>query len=714
MDSKQRIPVTIGSDFPTRELSLEQALGVATRLHREGRAERAAAAYESILRVLPAQFDALHLSGVLLLQRGDPGAAVRRLRAALEVDDNSADAHCHLGQALRRGGDQAGARRALERALELEPGLAQAHNAVGALWLEQDQPDRAADAYRRAIEAAPRLAGAHANLAAALIRLGAAREAEVRARQALEIEPRLGPAHKCLGVALSLLGQSKEARSALEQAVRHDRDDPDAHYQLGVVEDELGHWDQALRCHQRALEIDPDFGPALSETLFLRRRLCRWDEHRELLDRFISALDAGGEGLKPFSFLSEESGPARQQQCARVWAAQIERRCQPLPPRRLTENPERITIGYLSSGFHRHPTACLTAEFFEHHDRGRFRTIAYSVGPDDGSALRRRLESAFDQFRHLQGRAFEAIAESVRADRVDILVDLRGYGGGAVSEVLAMRPAPLQVNWLAYPGTMGADFIDYIVVDPFVAPPEVVAHLDEQPVFLPHSYQPTDTTRDFSAIELSRAGCGLPDEGMIYCSFNNSYKFSKTLFAVWMRILNAVPDSVLWLLAGKAGTSTDANLRAHAKAQGVDPRRLKFMTKRPHLEYLARYTVADLFLDTLPYNAHTTASDALWAGCPVLTCPGETFASRVAGSLVGSAGAPELAVDSLDEYEATAIRLGQDQRARAALRLKLADARAEAPLFQTGAFCAAMEQAYETMYERAAAGRELLGFAIPP
>ena len=414
----------------------------------------------------------------------------------------------------------------------------------------------------------------------------------------------------------------------------------------------------------------------------------------------MQLLDTDSTGIQPFGFLSQDSSPAQQLHCAELWGREISAGITAFPAVAVDRGKQIITVGYVSSGFGQHPTACLTAELFECHDRQQFRSIAYSVGPDDHSPMRARLVQAFDQFHDFHGLAFEALANQIRADQVDVLVDLRGYGGGAVTEVMAMRPAPIQVNWLAYPGTMGAAFMDYILVDPFVAPAYVSEHFSEATVWLPDAYQPTDTTRPIDAHETTRSACGLPQDAMVYCSFNNSYKLSATVFDDWMQILHAVEGSVLWLLAGKTGTSSDQNLRQQAIHRGIDPNRLVFMPGQPHLEYLARYQLVDLFLDTTPYNAHTTASDALWAGCPVLTCPGETFASRVAGSLCRSAGLAETVVETRADYRNLAIELGHNDRKRVALRRQLLDARANAPLFQTAVFCRQLESAYVEMVRR--------------
>ena len=704
--------VSIGDQYPSRKLPLDQALGVATQLHQENDLERARHVYRSILQAIPEQFDANHLLGVLLLQLGDPAAAVIQIRRALKLQPDHADAWCNLGNALRHQEDPEGAHHALERALELDPKLPAAHNALGALFHQQQQYRRAADHYRKALAQQPGQVAARANLAASCLALGDMRAAEREASLALDARADFAPALKCRGVARAALGRSDEALKDLAAAAASAEADADSHYQHGMVLEEQGRWDTALDAMKTAVAKKPGFAGAVSAALFLARRLYRWDEVETLEPQLLNLLKADSEGIQPFGFLSLPSTPAQQLHCAKLWGRRIRAGITQLPPVAPRVAKQSITVGYLSSGFRQHPTACLTAELFECHDRQRFRTIAYSVGPDDRSEMRARLVRAFDQFHHLQGHAFAAVAQQIRDDQVDVLVDLRGYGGGAVSEVMAMRPAPIQVNWLAYPGTMGAAFMDYILVDHFVAPEPISEHFSEATVCLPGAYQPTDTTRPIDSHSPTRGACGLPEDAMVYCSFNNSYKLSAATFAVWMQILNAVEGSVLWLLAGKAGASSDENLRHLAIQHGIDPQRLVFIPGQSHLEYLARYRLADLFLDTAPYNAHTTASDALWAGCPVLTCPGETFASRVAGSLCHSAGLAETVMENMSDYRDLAIELGRDAGQRTALRQRLLAARGTASLFQTPIFCRQLENAYAEMVRRWHDGLPPVDFSV--
>jgi protein O-GlcNAc transferase len=349
------------------------------------------------------------------------------------------------------------------------------------------------------------------------------------------------------------------------------------------------------------------------------------------------------------------------------------------------------------------------AELFERHDRGRFEVFAYSYGPDDHSPMRARLESAFDRFVDVHALSHREAARLIHADKVDILVDLKGYTHHARPAIPAHRPAPVQVSYLGYPATMGADFIDYIIVDPFVVSDSQQACFSERLVHLPGSYQVNDRRREVARAP-SRQDCGLPAEGLVLCSFNNSYKISPAFFEIWMRLLRSVPGSVLWLL--EANQLVRANLRSEAEKRGVDSGRLIFAPIVPPAEHLGRHRHADLFLDTLPCNAHTTASDALWAGLPILTCSGETFAGRVAGSLLMAIGMPELVTKSLEEYEQTALALARAPHRLIALRQKLETNRDTSSLFDLPKLTGNIEAAYARMWQTWLSRQKPVAFSI--
>lgn len=483
----------------------------------------------------------------------------------------------------------------------------------------------------------------------------------------------------------------------------------EAFYNLGNAWRELGKPEGAIAAYAQALRLRPDDADAFSQLAYQRWRACDWSafsaDQQKLRD-----LVRHGARVPPFFLLATDADRAEQLACAQRWVEPFARAVPPAPARSFREREgERIRLAYLSADFHQHATAHLAAELFERHDRARFEVFAYSYGPDDGSAMRRRLERAFDRFIDIRPLSHPQAARRIHADAIDILIDLKGHTLNARTAMLAARPAPVQVNYLGYPGTMGADFIDYIIIDRIVAPPADQTCFAEKLVTLPGCYQPSDTRRE-AATPPTRRDCGLPPDAFVFCCFNNTYKITPTFFDIWMRLLNRVPGSVLWLL--ESNELARRNLRREAEQRGVDPDRLVFAPIRPIGEHLARHRHADLFLDTLPCNAHTTANDALWSGLPVLTCPGATFAGRVAASAVAAAGLPELIAPSREAYEQTALDLARTPARLGELREKLERNRATAPLFDVAAYARRIEAAYLRMWERWRAGEPPAAFAV--
>jgi FkbM family methyltransferase len=608
-----------------------------------------------------------------------------------------------------------------QQALELKQDDAEAHYALGIALHDQGKLDEAIACYRRAVELKPDNAGALNNLGVALAAQGQLDEAITCYRQALQRKPDYAEAHNNLGNALKTQGCPDEAIACYRQALQCMPDYAEAHHNLGVAFQEQGELEEAMACCRRALHLKPDFAGALAALVHQLQRLCLWQDLAVLSQQMIAVVEKhGASGIAdvflPFYLLqlSTPTTAAQQLLGTRNW---VDRRLRSainygrqmgLPrPRR---GKARITLGYLSADFHAHATAYLIAELLEKHDRDRFEVFGYSYGIDDGSSMRRRLVNTFDRFADLKDASFTESAQRIAADEVDILVDLKGYTGGARPQIVAMRPAPVQVNYLGYPGTMGAPFVDYILVDEFVVPPDQKRFFTEKVVYLPGCYQVNDSRREISAHTPSRAECGLPEEGFVFCGFNNTYKITAKMFALWMELLKAVPGSVLWLFEGNR--FAPANLRREAEARQVAAQRLVFAPRVPLPEHLARHRVADLFLDTFPVNAHTTASDALWAGCPVLTMAGETFVSRVAGSLLRTIGLSELVTSSLGEYQATALRLAREENLLGDLRARLEANRKTARLFDAGQFARNLEKAYVAMWEIYASGQQPHAFTV--
>ncbi len=435
---------------------------------------------------------------------------------------------------------------------------------------------------------------------------------------------------------------------------------------------------------------------------------CDWTDTAAEADRIVRAVEDGRRAVAPFGFLAISSSPPAQLACARTCIA--DRHPPSSAPLWQGERyaHERIRVAYLSADLREHPVAYLMAELFERHDRRRFETVAVSFGSAAPSAMRTRLQQAFDRFLDVRAMSDREVAQQLRAMEIDIAVDLMGITAEARTGILALRAAPVQVNYLGFPGSMGADYIDYLIADRYLIPEQQRQHYAEQVVYLPDTFQANDATRPLAAAP-RREALGLPESGFVFCSFNNSYKLTPEMFTLWMRLLQGVAGSVLWLVGNAV---VEANLKREAASRGVEPGRLVFAPRVGYAEHLARCAAADLFLDTLPFNAGTTASDALWSGLPLLTCSGEALAARMAGSLLQAVGLPELVTTTLAEYEARALALAREPRVLADLRARLTHNRGSAPLFDSDRFRRHLEAAYIGMWERQQRGEPPAAFAV--
>jgi predicted O-linked N-acetylglucosamine transferase (SPINDLY family) len=712
----------IGADYIRQAIALKPGdakfhnnLGETCRA--QGKLADAVAHYQRALALRPGYVEAHNNLGNTLKAQGKLAEAAAHYRNVLALKPDFAEAHNNLGLALQEQGLLVEAVAHYQQALALNPALAEAHNNLGLALQGEGRLAEAMAHYQQALALNPALAEVHNNLASALAALGQWGEAAAHCQQALALRPSFAQAQNNLGNVLKEQGDLEAAVACFQQALALKPDFAEAHYNLGNTLKEQGRRTEALVHYEQALAVKPDYAEAENQLMHQLQHLCDWTMLTELFDRQRRTVRTNPVAqLTPFSLLSIPSSPQEQLACARNWVAN-----RLAPMARLREQlgfafirtaKPRLRVGYLSADFRQHAMASLFAELFELHDRTRFEVFAYSYGPDDRSPMRRRLVRAFDRFTDIAGSSFEAAARQIHADGVDILTDLQGYTALNRTQILALRPAPLQVNYLGYPGTMGADFMDYIITDRFITPPDQAPFFIERIVYLPDCYQANDRQRPIAEKTSTRTECDLPESGFVFCCFNNIYKFTSAIFGIWMRLLQKLPDSVLWLL--EANPQVAANLRKEAAVRGVNPNRLVFAPRLPSEQHLARHRLADLFLDTLPYNAHTTASDALWAGLPALTCAGETFASRVAGSLLTAIGLPELITYSLEDYEARALHLVRRPQELAGLRERLAKNRLSAPLFDTSRFTRHLETAYKLMWELYQAGGAPRRIEVPP
>jgi len=530
--------------------------------------------------------------------------------------------------------------------------------------------------------------------------------------QVLEIEANNARAWNGRGATLNAMNRADEALVSFEKAVGLEPDFTEAlnnRAQLRWVR--KGDFAGAASDLRAALAINPDQPFARGELLHLQMYAADWKDFESETALIDAGVHSGQRVVRPFVYQALSHSPADLQACSRIFAAGLFP-AQVHQPRSFHHGHDRIRIGYVSGEFREQATAYLMAGLYELHDRKRFEIIAIDNGGGDGSEMRRRLEAAFDKIIYINKLPDAEAAARIRAEEIDILVNLNGYFGAPRMGIFAQRAAPIQINYLGFPATLGAPYMDYILADRVVIPDKERDFYDEQVVYLPHSYQANDRKRPIAGDVPSRTALGLPGNGFVFCNFNQSYKITPSTFASWMRILGAVDGSVLWLLKGEPPYET--NLARAAEQHGVAPGRLVFAPSLPPERHLARLQQADLFLDSLPYNAHTTASDALWAGLPLLTCRGTTFPGRVAASLLGAIGMPELIAETMDEYEGRAIQLARDDSAMHDLKQKLAQNRLTQPLFDTDLFRKNIEAAYTAMWRGWKNGEAPQGFDVEP
>jgi protein O-GlcNAc transferase len=534
-------------------------------------------------------------------------------------------------------------------------------------------------------------------LGAAKKGLGRMDEAIVAYNKALILQPDYPDTYNNMGVTLREQGKLEEAIAAYERALSIKPDYAEAFHNMGNALRAQGKLDEAIAAYDKALSFKPDYAEARAHCLHNQEHICYWSAIEASRER-VTELGIIGQSVSPFSVLSLEDAPERHRLRSELHARQKYPQ-RPLPAiAKPSRKPERLRIGYFSADFHNHATMHLMAQIFAVHDKSNFEIFAYSYGPDTQDKMREKLISDVDVFHDVRDMDDMHIVDLAREDNLSIAIDLKGFTQNTRLAPFSYGLAPVQISYLGYPGTLGTDFIDYIVADQVVIPDDKRQYYSERIIYLPNTYQPTDNTRIISEKVMTREDMGLPNEGFVFCCFNASYKISRQEFDIWMRLLGKVEDSVLWLL--KSNKWAEQNLKREAKARGISAERLIFAEKAPHDEHLARQKLADLFLDTFNVNAHTTASDALWAGLPVLTKLGEGFAARVAASLLTAIGLPELITESEEAYEALALALATDPNELAKIKSKLEANRLTQPLFDSEMYTRHLETGYQMAYDR--------------
>lgn len=622
--------------------------------------------------------------------------------ADLEALVHGLDAH--------RRGDLATAAACYERAIALNPRSADALHLLGSLRAQTGAPEEGRQLIERAIAvdaAKPLFWCNHGN---ALKLLGRPTDAIASFDHALALQPDHEDALYNKGNVLRSLGRLDEAIGSFDRLIARSPAHFDARFARADCLVRADRRAEALADYERAVEIAPQ-SDALSAYGQLVLDGCDWKRAAAVAPLLDRAVTGGQANVSPFVYLGFGRDALAQRRCSQLWAARLVGAITPMPPRPATRR-DRIRIGYLSSDFRYHAMSFLIAGMIEGHDRSQFDVHGFSAGPDDGTDMRRRMEKAFDHFHDVSTLTDGAIAGLIREREIDIAIDLNGWSNNTRIGALAPRPAPVQVTYLGFPGTLGTRFIDYTFTDRWVAPLEAQAAFCEQLVLMPDCYFVNDSKREIATAVPSRAECGLPPDAFVFCCFNSTYKIIPPVFATWMSLLEQVPGSVLWLL--RSNELAETNLRAAAAGHGVEPARIVFAPKAMPTVHLARHNHADLVLDTLPVNAHTTGCDALWTGVPFVTCLGDSFVGRVGASLLHAIGLPELVTASLQDYAALALRLAREPATLAAIKARLAANRSSHPLFDTARFTRHFEAAYRIMWDRHLAGAPPSGFAIPP
>ncbi|MDO8788672.1 MAG: tetratricopeptide repeat protein [Sulfuritalea sp.] len=666
------------------------------------RHEDALKSYERAIKIKPDYAEAHYNRGIALRTLNRHAEALESYESALKLKPDYAEALNNRGAALRALNRHEDALESYDRALKIRPDHAESHYNRGTALLALKRPEEALESYHRALKLKPDNAEALNNRGNALRDLKRPDEALESYDRALGIKPDHAEALNNRGNALRDLKRLEEALASYDRALKVKPDYAEALYNRGNALRDLKRPEEALESYDRVLRLKPELEFLCGDWLYTKMKVSDWSDLESQSRQLFAKIECDEKAAAPFSVLAISDSRALQRKVAETWVRAKYPRSNALPKIAKRTIHNKIRIGYFSADLHNHATANLMAELFETHDKSKFELTAFSFGPEKSDVMRKRVAAAFDRFIDVRTRSDRDVAILARSLEIDIAVDLKGFTQDSRTGVFAMRAAPLQVNYLGYPGTMGADYIDYLIADPTLIPESHQAAYAEKIAYLPNCYQVNDAKRRIAEKEFSRVELGLPRRGFVFCCFNNNYKITPDTFDRWMRILKRVEGSVLWLIEDNAKASS--NLRKEAVLRGIDAARLIFAKRMELSEHLARHRLADLFLDTRPCNAHTTASDALWTGLPVLTCIGENFAGRVAASLLNAIHLPELITSTPEAYEALAIELAMNPDGLMKIKRKLASNRLATPLFNTQLFTRHIEAAYTAMYERYHAG----------
>ena len=672
-------------------------------LEQQGKLDEAIGSYTKALAIESENAEAYFNMGNALKEQGKLDEAIGSYANALAIKPENAAAYFNMGNALKEQGKLDEAIEVYEKAIGLKPDHSLAYNNMGNALKEQGKLDEAIEAYTDALSIKPDHATAHNNMGNALRAQGKKDKAIGAYTKALAIKPDYADAYNNMGNALKEQGKLDEAIEAYTDALSIKPDHVMAYNNIGDALQRQGKLDEAIGAYEKALSIESHHVSARANKLYCLALVCDWSS-LDIEKPRVEELGIVEDSILPFTMIPLEDAPDRHRLRSELYARET------YPNRALTlpemprEKSNRLRIGYFSADFKEHPVAYLIAKVLEQHNRDKFEVFGYCLDGNPQTELRQRLINSFDYFADLNGLSDKDAALMARQDRLDIAIDLTGYTNGNRSGIFAYRAAPIQINYLGFPGTSGADYMDYIIADNYLIPDGSRHFYTEKPIYLPHTYMPTDNTRKFSKKPIDRGSLGLPEDAFIICCFNNNYKITSSEFDIWMRVLNKVENSILWLRSSNYWS--EENIKKEAEKRKIDPDRIVFADRVPMDEHLTRQRFADLFVDTFNFNAHTTATEALWAGLPVVTKPGHGFAARVAGSLLNAVGLSELITDSENEYEALILNLATDKEKLSNIKKKLAANRLSEPLFDTEKYTIHLEDGYQKAYRRHFLGKD--------
>ena len=712
--------------------NINQIFKEAITEHQKGKFKEAERLYRILLQADPSHLDANNNLGVSLMHQGKIGEAEKSFKKTIKLKADFAEGYNNLGNAQFQLGslDEAyssckkaillksdfaeaynilgeilykqnkylEAEENFNKVIILKPNIAETYNTLGNIFYKQNKYLEAEENFNKAIMLKPSFAEAYVNLGNILNILHFYDRAEENFKKAIALKPHLSNAHNNLGNTLLNVGKVVEAEKSLKKAIELNPEDPNAYCNLAISQYFLKKITSSLENYTRAYNLNPEMDFLLGVLLHMNMQLCIWDNFEKLLEVLSKKIIEGKKVSPPFYLLSLVDDPGIHMKSSKIYIKEKFQKSKILPNILKYSGHKKIRIGYFSADFNNHPVARLNAEVYELHNRKKFEIHAFSFGLDTNDEFNIRIKKGVDHFHEVQKMSDKDLVNYSRSLEIDIAVDLGGFTANNRQNIFSMSAAPIQISFLGYPATLGSNYIDYLVADSVLIPREKQNYYSEKIIYMPNSYQPNISIKGISKFSLSRQKEGLPKSAFVFCCFNNQYKITPTIFSVWMKILKATDNSVLWLFVKDLNAAE--NLKKEAAKLGIKEDRLIFAKPISHSEHLKRIQLADLFLDTLPYNAHTTASDALKAGLPLLTCLGNSFASRVAASLLNSVDLFELVTTTLDEYEALAIKLATDPKKLGKIKQKLNYNLSKTTLFNSSLYTKHLEEAFSIVYKR--------------